>query len=185
MAAPLAASVVLLAPDATRLALEPVAGVVNVAPLTGLRRALRLQAVDATGGSSSAVRRDDLALDLAASETVVRERLLAPPQADPPTVVLEGLPLAWEAVAGATGYQVALAAPDAGGPLWETYAAGPATALLGLPALGPGRYELTISAWDEPDQAVRTVASVARELRALPLGASYRVATRRFLVGTP
>lgn len=177
--APARAVVELVGPEGVRLGLPSLPGDTWVAPLPGAHYALRAEAVDTVAGVSSEVHRERLPIDFSQSETSHSETLLAPPSFAPPPTLEPGAPIAWSPVSGANGYQLSLAALDGPGFIWEGFASAPTLAFSFRGPLSPGRYGLTVTAWDEPRMTSRAVAAAPASLRVLPIGEDFRSASRQ------
>jgi len=111
-------------------------------------------AATAGGGSTMSAWRQDLA-----TPGDVAPALLGYP-ALPAARPAEGVRLDWPAVAGATGYRLALREPGRPAPLWEAYAPRSELVARGLPDPAPAELELSITALAGDGAALRALAGL-------------------------
>lgn len=177
---PVSSVVDMVAPDGASVGLPGFPNNLWVAPLPGVRYALRSEAIQSAQSTESTIYRDSLPIDFGQPSTVLPETLLAPPNFFVSSPTLEpGSAITWVPVAGASGYHLSLAGLDGRGFIWEAFTPGQLLHFAVQGALAPGRYGLTLTAWDAGDMGSRQVASVPAALRLLPLSKSFRRASRQ------
>ena len=153
-----------------------------VADLPGVSYELQAEIVDPVAGTRAALRQELLPINFAAASTVIAERLLVPPVIAPFDPNAPGVTVAWAPVPEARGFRLTLAGLDGQGFVWEGFTEGLSLAPPMGQELAPGRWSLTVAAWDRDDLTSRSVAALPDRrlaLRLMPRSGRWRTAARQ------